>query len=128
MPRGRTSTFLLFLAVPSALTAGGATGAELLKLGAGARAAAMADAQTALADDAFALRWNPAGLARLSAPDAAFMHNQWFEDVRQQHAAAAFPLRGAGTFAAGVNRVAVEEYNGFDAQGARASPLTSEAL
>ena len=42
--------------------------------GIGARAAAMGDAYVALATDTSALYWNPAGLARLSRPEAD-LHN-----------------------------------------------------
>ncbi|HEX4046465.1 MAG TPA: hypothetical protein VH309_01450, partial [Elusimicrobiota bacterium] len=42
--------------------------AAFLDLGAGARAPGMGDAFTALADDAYAIHYNPAGLAQLDRP------------------------------------------------------------
>ena len=52
----------------------GTSSAELLKLGVGARAVAMGEAFSAAADDATALYWNAAGLTRVSAQSATFMH------------------------------------------------------
>lgn len=121
------SIALLSLLLPGPLGAAGTTSAEFLKNGAGARAAAMGDAQAAVAADVFALHWNPAGLSRLKAPEGGFMHQQWLEGVRQQQFAAALPLRALGTVAVGVNSLSVEELNSFDAQGALVGALTSRA-
>lgn len=61
--------FLLLLAVyPSQ--------AAFDDLGAGARAPAMANAFTAVADDAYAVHYNPAGLALLDRPQAALSHSR----------------------------------------------------
>src|SRR5260370_32740581 len=43
----------------------------------GRRGVGLGEACTAVADDVFALQWNPAGLALVKAPEAAFMHNEW---------------------------------------------------
>ena len=48
---------------------------EFMTLGAGARAIGMGGAYAALADDASAAYWNPAGLAQLDRTQAAFMHS-----------------------------------------------------
>src|SRR5579864_5665137 len=61
----------------------GTTTANFLKLGVGARAEAMGEAYTAVADDATALHWNPAGITRV-APDGgsiAFMHAPYIEST-----------------------------------------------
>ncbi|MBT3269596.1 hypothetical protein HN371_20795 [Candidatus Poribacteria bacterium] len=47
---------------------------EFLTLGVGGRGLAMGSAQAAIASDATAAYWNPAGLGQLSRPDAMFMH------------------------------------------------------
>jgi hypothetical protein len=66
--------------VPANATAGfnsdarGTTTASFLTLGVGARAEAMGEAFTAVADDATSLYWNPAGMARVDGGSAAFMH------------------------------------------------------
>jgi long-subunit fatty acid transport protein len=62
------------------------TGAAFLKIDAGARAIGMGGAQTALAGDAAATYWNPAGLAGASR-EAMVSHAQWLEGLQHQHAA-----------------------------------------
>ncbi len=56
-----------------------------LKLGCGARAIAMGEAYGAVAEDATAIHWNPAGLADLSAREATFMYNEYLEGIRYGH-------------------------------------------
>ena len=51
----------------------GETASAFLKLGAGARAAGMGDAYVAVADDATAGYWNPAGLAQVEGKQGTFM-------------------------------------------------------
>lgn len=58
---------------------------NFLFLDADARAAAMAGAYTALATDANALLYNPAGLGKANGYDAVFMHNRFVLDVSQQY-------------------------------------------
>jgi len=52
----------------------GTTGGQFLKIGIGTRAAGMGDAFTSVADDASAVYWNPAGLARMSGNTLAVHH------------------------------------------------------
>ncbi|MDE2490569.1 MAG: hypothetical protein KGM24_06950 [Elusimicrobia bacterium] len=66
-----------------------------------ARTAALAGADTALADDSAALLVNPAALARLVKPDVAATHVVLFEDTSFDVVTAAAPTRRWGTFAAG---------------------------
>lgn len=54
-------------------SAGTASG-QFLKIASGARGAAMGEAYSALADDAFALDWNPAGLIHIKKNSMALMH------------------------------------------------------
>lgn len=84
---------LLLLAGPaSAAKSGGTSGAQFLKLGSGARAGAMADAFTAVADDAFAAYYNPAGLARLKGPQIGGAHSALFQGVSYQSLAFVLPF------------------------------------
>ncbi|HBL16899.1 MAG: hypothetical protein A2X36_08165 [Elusimicrobia bacterium GWA2_69_24] len=77
-------------------------------LGAGARPMGMANAFTAVADDASAMHFNPAGLAGLSRPEAAASYSRLYmglEDGSQiSHSwlGYAHPVLRAGTFAAGI--------------------------
>lgn len=92
---------ILATALASALLAGpaaarpatiGTSGASFLKLGAGARAGAMADAFTAVADDAFAAYYNPAGLARQERKQFGGAHSALFQGVSYQSLVFAVPF------------------------------------
>lgn len=67
-----SATLLALLAVPT-IAAAQRVGIGQPQLGRGARAAALGDAFTAVADDATAMSWNPAGLARLRAPTGSMV-------------------------------------------------------
>jgi hypothetical protein len=81
----------LFAATPAAQAARefekvGTIGAQFLKLPFDARGTAMGAAFTAIADDASAVFWNPAGLARLSGPTFAIHHTPWLADIQLSQA------------------------------------------
>jgi hypothetical protein len=59
----------------------GTQAGAFLGIGVGARATAMGGAYTAIADDAAALYWNPAGLANTRQIQFLFHHNDWFLDI-----------------------------------------------
>jgi hypothetical protein len=92
-----TAALLLALPASARASASGTSGAQFLKLGAGARAGAMADAFTAVADDAYAAYYNPAGLARLPRPQFGGAHSALFQGVSYQSLAFVIPFgRGEG--------------------------------
>ena len=70
----------------------GTTTADFLNLAAGARAAAMGGAYSAVSDEASAVYWNPAGLVQIPKLSAVFMRAQYFEDISYQYAAYAHRL------------------------------------
>jgi len=94
----------------------GTTGANFLKIGVGARAAAMGEAFTAVADDSTSLYWNPAGLTRLKGRELSAMYNVWFEGIGQGYVSAGFPLLD-GTMALGTNYVSMGDLEGRDESG-----------
>ena len=59
----------------------GTLGGQSLKMGVGARANAMGDSYVAIADDASAVYWNPAGISRLSGQSITLNHTAWPADV-----------------------------------------------
>ena len=83
----------LLLAAPAAVRAeGGSAGAEplgALFLDGNARPSAMGGAYSSLAEDANALIYNPAGLARVRKNEATFMHNQYLQGLTQEYMAVA---------------------------------------
>lgn len=75
----------------------GTTGAAFLKIGVG-RATGMGDAFVAIADDASASYFNPAGLASVSR-SVQFNHVDWFADVNHDYLSVVLPVSGFGTIA-----------------------------
>jgi hypothetical protein len=82
----RTGVLLAALvAVPvGGLLAGeaGTSGFLFLRLGNGARASGMGEAFTAVADDATAIYYNPAGMANIEGVDLNVSHTEWLQDIR----------------------------------------------
>jgi len=71
----------------------GTLGGQSLKIGVGARAAGMGDAYVALSDDATAVYWNPAGIARLSGQSISLNHTSWPANVLFDQAAYVFSIK-----------------------------------
>jgi len=85
--------FLLLASSASAASSSdGTSGAQFLKLGSGARAGAMGDAFTAIADDGFAAYYNPAGLARLERSQLGGAHSALFAGVSYQTLSVVVPF------------------------------------
>jgi hypothetical protein len=76
----------------------GTSGAQFLKLGAGARAGGMADNFAALADDAHAAYYNPAGLNQLRGTQLAGAHTAYFEGMSYEAVNFAVPFGKEGDY------------------------------
>ena len=75
----------------------GTTGAQFLKIGAGARAVGMGEAFVAVADDASAIWWNPAGVARITADGKSLLtlnHSTWPAEISHEFIGYAFTYGG----------------------------------
>ncbi len=59
----------------------GISTAQFLKIGVGSRATALGESFVAIANDASALYWNPAGLVQFDQDQVMFSHNQWVVDI-----------------------------------------------
>ena len=92
--------------------------AQFLKIGAGARGLAMGGAFTAVADDATAVYWNPAGLNRVKEKSAALMHSLWLENTSNSWVSYAHPA-SFGNFGAGVQYFSYGKIEGCDEYGAK---------
>ena len=83
-----------------------------------ARPVGMGEAYTAVADDAAAISWNPAGLARIARWQAAAMYDTADNGVNLSYAAAAVPV-GSGTAGASVTALNWGTWDVRDATGLR---------
>lgn len=95
----------------------GTTGAQILKMGIGAKAVGMGESYVAAADDVYATYWNPAGLTQVETNQFGFMHNEWFEDIRYEFLGYVQPLGNLGTVAASVSYVSMGELERTDETG-----------
>lgn len=104
----------------------GTTAAGFLKIGVGARAAAMGDAFTTIVDDSTSLYWNPAGLVKMKERQLSATYNMWFAGISQGYLSLGYPL-SRGIIAGGINYVDMGEFDGRDI-GGNPIPLTASAL
>jgi len=74
------------------LTNRGTTAASFLEVGIGARSMGMGGAYVAVAQDAIAMYWNPAGLSRIQQASGVFEQVDWVTDVSFNFLAATIPL------------------------------------
>ncbi len=119
--RGFLAALLAFAALASssgpALAADpGDTGLAFLKIGVGARAAAMGEAYAAVAQDPTALYWNPAGIANVVGREYHASHNEWISDVRYEWVAVVQGLQGHA-LGLHVGMLHMGEFEGRDALG-----------
>lgn len=72
------------------------TSAPFLKIGVG-RPTGMGDAFVAIADDASATYWNPAGLGNIQGIQVLLNHIDWIADINHDFISMVFPIKGVGT-------------------------------
>jgi long-subunit fatty acid transport protein len=88
------SGFLLAAAmVPSVWASqGGTSTAQFLRIGQGARVEGMGGAFTAVANDAHAMHFNPAGLAQITKRKLSLDHLEFIEDIKTENASFVHPI------------------------------------
>lgn len=86
----------------------GICAATFLNMGVGARANAMGGAYTAIASDASALFWNPAGMPRIPRPAVTVNHIDWFLDIYHEFVGAVIPA-GRHAFGAAITYLGVPD-------------------
>lgn len=95
----------------------GTSGAQFLKLGAGARAESMGEAFTAVVDDANAIYWNPAALSRIETHSATFMHAALLGDAHYEFLGYGQKIGRWGAIGAGVQYVSLPKIDQTDTAG-----------
>ena len=63
----------------------GTSAAQFLKIGVGPRAEAMGQAYIAIANDAEALFYNPAGISQFEKNEVFFSNTQWVVDIQLEY-------------------------------------------
>jgi len=96
----------------------GSTRGSFLKQGMGARPVGMGEAFTAVADDAVAVSWNPAGIGRIHGLTAVTMYDVMGQGMGLGYAAGAMPL-GPGVAGASVHYFNFGNYDIRDEAGVR---------
>ncbi len=87
----------------------GISTAQFLKIGVGGRATAMGDAFVAVANDASALYWNPAGLVQFQENQVIFSHNSWVVDINHEFLGAVYHLDETNSFGISVTALTMQD-------------------
>ncbi|MCB2211659.1 PorV/PorQ family protein [bacterium] len=87
----------------------GTTAATFLEVGIGARATSMGGAFVAVANDASAIYWNPAGMARLPYSETMFVHAEWLADISFDNVSGVIPVGNNMALGAFVTTVSMDE-------------------
>ncbi len=100
-----------------------------LMISPGARAAGMGEAFVAVADDATATFWNPAGLAYQYGKQISFMHVNWLsgltDDLFYEFLTGVVSIEGVGTVGMNVVYLDLGEQQGMDEQGNETGTFSS---
>src|SRR5437867_3938176 len=99
---GWASTFLLFTVLTAARADEGQAGAAFLDIPVGARPAALAGAYAAIATDAYAPFWNPAGLGFLGGTQFSAMHLSYLGGMSYEFISLVDPLTPGHSLGASV--------------------------
>ena len=87
----------------------GTAAAQFLKIGVGARSMGMGESYVAIANDAEALYWNPAGISQFDGQTVFFAHTQWVVDIDLEYAGIVFHLDPSNSFGLAVTYLHTNE-------------------
>ena len=100
-----------------------------MKIAVGARPLGMGGAFVAVADDANAIWWNPAGVATTERKEMTLMHNEMGEDIRYQFLAYSQPVRKLrGGLGGSISYFSVGEIQGYSPGGIKTKKLSTYDL
>ena len=114
--------------VSVAATDVGRSAADFLMIGHGARAAALGGAYTAMASEATAAYWNPAGLSGIEGAEVTFGHYAWFQDITVEQMSLGFPLGDKFSGALSATYLNYGTIQGYDASGLPSDDITAYDL
>jgi hypothetical protein len=113
---------VVFLAAtaPAAYAQIGGAAVVFLQIEPDSRAAGMGNAGVAVSDNAYAIFWNPAGLAQQDGTEASLTHSNWLPEFNAglfyEYLVAKHRVSGIGTFGAHLTYLFLGEHEGRDAQ------------
>lgn len=87
----------------------GISALQFLKLGVGARGAAMGESFIATANDASALYWNPAGVVEVPSNSVILYHAEWLVDMKHDYAGILYRLSPADVLGLSVTSLTTDE-------------------
>ncbi len=87
----------------------GTTAAPFLEIEVGSRALGMGGAFVAIANDATAIFWNPAGIARLPKSEATLIHTNWLVGTNFDFVGVVVPMGYLGSIAVNVISLSTDE-------------------
>jgi len=116
LARGVLASLLLLHSTIS-FAASGSTGAAFLQIPVGAGPAAMGSAYSALATDAYAPVWNPAGLGYVHQPEVAAQHLSYLEAIHYEFLSLALPVKEGRSVGFSAQYLGSGGIAGFDVQG-----------
>lgn len=87
----------------------GTTAASFLGIEVGTRALGMGGAFVAVANDATAIYWNPAGISRISRSEATLIHTNWLVGTNFDFAGIVLPIGHMGSIAVSVTSLSTDE-------------------
>ena len=114
--------------VTVAETNGGRTAADFLLIGAGARAAGMGGAFSAVSEGATASYWNPAGLTSLEQGEVMLGHFAWYQDVTLEFGALAYRLNDRASLSTSITYLNYGTIEGYDLAGNRTADISAYDL
>ncbi|MFA5858214.1 MAG: PorV/PorQ family protein [Elusimicrobiota bacterium] len=100
----------------AAFSAEGTTAMSFLRIGAGARAAGMGEAFTALSDDASGVYWNPAGIVHVKKMEVSAMYLKWIGDLNYEFIGFVMP-KDKMAMGFGFYRLGMEPFAEIDSSG-----------
>jgi len=87
-----TGLFGCSLWMPASANQDGTSTAQFLRIAQGARAEGMGGAFTAIADDAYAVSWNPAGLSQITRHELALNHLKYIDSINSEFSSFVMPV------------------------------------